>query len=51
MFISRKMKRLYVMIFLLAAFQVRAEITFTPAEPVVEMEEKITLSVSGTVVM
>jgi ligand-binding sensor domain-containing protein len=49
MFISRKMKLLYVMIFLLAAFQLRAEITFTPDKPVVEMEEKITLSVSGTV--
>ncbi len=49
MFISRKMKLLYVMIFLLATFQLRAEITFTPDKPVVEMEEKITLSVSGTV--
>ncbi|MDM8561754.1 two-component regulator propeller domain-containing protein [Candidatus Marithioploca araucensis] len=49
MFISRKMKLLYVMIFLLIAFQLRAEITFTPDKPVVEMEEKITLSVSGTV--
>jgi ligand-binding sensor domain-containing protein len=49
MYISRKMKRLGVMIFLLAAFQLRAEVIFTPAEPVVEMEGKIELSVSGTV--
>ena len=49
MFIDRKMKRLGVMIFLLAAFQLKAEVTFTPAEPVVSMGENITLSVSGTV--
>jgi len=49
MFISRKMRLLGMMIFLLAAFQLRAEITFTPANPVVEIEEEITLSVSGTV--
>jgi ligand-binding sensor domain-containing protein len=49
MFITRKIKLLGVMIFLLAAFQLRAEITFTPAEPVVEMEGRIELSVSGMV--
>jgi ligand-binding sensor domain-containing protein len=49
MYISRKMKRLGVMIFLLAAFPLRAEVIFMPAEPVVEMEGKIELSVSGTV--
>ena len=32
MFIYRKMKLFWVMIFLLAAFQLRAEVTFTPAE-------------------
>jgi len=34
---------------LLAAFELRAEITFTPAAPSVEIGEKISLSVSGTV--
>lgn len=46
MSISRKL--LYMMIFLLTSFQLKAEITFTPAKPVVETEEQIALSVSGT---
>jgi ligand-binding sensor domain-containing protein len=49
MFIFRKIRLLGAMITLFACFQIRAEVTFTPAEPVVAMEEKITLSVSGTV--
>jgi hypothetical protein len=50
MLIYRKLKWLGLIIFLLASFQIRAEITFTPAEPVfVEMKDKISLSVSGTV--
>jgi ligand-binding sensor domain-containing protein len=48
MFIS-SVRLLGVMIFLLACFPLRAEVTFTPAEPVVAMAEKLTLSVSGTV--
>jgi ligand-binding sensor domain-containing protein len=49
MSIYQQLKLLGMFMFLLVSFQLRAEITFTPAEPVVEMEEKITLSVSGTV--
>jgi ligand-binding sensor domain-containing protein len=45
----RKLKWLGMMICLLASFQLSAEITFTPANPIVEMENKINLSVSGTV--
>ncbi|HIE01167.1 MAG TPA: hypothetical protein EYP59_12910, partial [Thiotrichaceae bacterium] len=46
---SSKIKLLGLIIFLLTAFQIRAEITFTPANPIVEMEGQIELSVSGTV--
>jgi ligand-binding sensor domain-containing protein len=49
MLIYRKLKWLGMMICLLTAFQIKAEITFTPANPIVEMENKISLSVSGTV--
>jgi len=49
MYIYRQIRLLGIIIFLLATCQLRAEITFTPAHPVVEIEEEITLSVSGTV--
>ncbi|MEK8018500.1 MAG: two-component regulator propeller domain-containing protein, partial [Candidatus Parabeggiatoa sp.] len=48
-YIYRKMKLFWLIICLLASFQLRAEITFTSAEQVVEKEGKIALSVSGTV--
>ncbi|MEK8018103.1 MAG: two-component regulator propeller domain-containing protein, partial [Candidatus Parabeggiatoa sp.] len=47
-YIYRKMKLFWVIICLLASFQLRAEITFTPASPTVEVGQDITLSVSGT---
>jgi len=47
-YIYRKMKLFWVMIFLLASFQLKAEFTFTPASPTVEVGQDITLSVSGT---